>query len=111
MVDSMHLAIEVVADRALARRNDGYTSGRDSQVGEFKRKSESCQGAARDFWRAMTDSGTRIFAHDAGHRNDVEPTRSRIGAPRLADLRVSRDVRFVDDDGDDERIESPVHVA
>lgn len=43
MVDSMHLAIEVVADRALARRNDGYTSGRDSQVGEFKRKSESCQ--------------------------------------------------------------------
>jgi hypothetical protein len=38
MVDSMHVAIEVVADRAQARNNDRYTSGRDSQVGEFKAK-------------------------------------------------------------------------
>ena len=38
MVDSMHLAIEVVVCHALARENDDYTSGRDSQGGEFKGK-------------------------------------------------------------------------
>jgi len=38
MVDSMHVAIEMVAGRAQARNNDCYTSGRDSQAGEFKAK-------------------------------------------------------------------------
>ena len=38
MEGSTHVAIEVVVDRALARRNDSYTSGRDSQGAEFKRK-------------------------------------------------------------------------
>jgi hypothetical protein len=38
MVDSMHLAIEVVVCHAEAWKNDDHTSGRDSQGAEFKEK-------------------------------------------------------------------------
>jgi hypothetical protein len=34
-----------VVDREFLRDNDSYTSGRDSQGAEFKRKSKSCQEA------------------------------------------------------------------
>ena len=57
------------------------------------------------------DSTAWFFARDARHRNELELAARRVDAPRLADLRELRGVRFVDDDRHHALVEHAGDVA